>query len=128
MLDGIGLTILCVSRPSAAQVTRNLILERAGYRVLATDDPREAERIFSGGGINAVVFGETMKAQQGIELGTTFKRTNPSVPIVFLYKMNGFRVPPGIADDQVEFLGAPSLLLQALDRVLGRAGAEQAEE
>jgi DNA-binding NtrC family response regulator len=127
MLDGIGLTILCVSRPSAAQVTRNLILERAGYRVLATDDPREAERIFSGGGVNAVVFGET-KAQQGIELGASFKRMNPSIPIVFLYKMNGFRVPPAIADDQVEFLGAPGLLLQALDRVLGRAGAEPAEE
>ena len=33
--------------------------------------------------------------------------------------MNGFRVPPGIADEQVESLGGPKLLLQALGRLLG---------
>ncbi|HST77194.1 MAG TPA: hypothetical protein VLN58_01760 [Verrucomicrobiae bacterium] len=114
-----GLTILCVSRASAAQVTRNLVLEQAGYRVLATEDPSEAERIFSDGGVHAVVFGETIQAQQRIELGASFKRLNSSVPIVFLYCMNGFRVPPGIADEQVESLGGPKILLQALGRVLG---------
>lgn len=114
-----GLTILCVSQASAAQVTRNLVLEQAGYRVLATEDPGEAERIFTNGGIHAVVFGETIQGQQRIELGASFKQKNPSVPIVFLYRMNGFRVPPGIADEQVESLGGPRLLLQALDRVLG---------
>lgn len=114
-----GLTILCVSRASAAQVTRNLVLEQAGYRVLATEDPSEAERIFSDGGVHAVVLGETIQAQQRIELGASFKRLNSSVPIVFLYCMNGFRVPPGIADEQVESLGGPKILLQALGRVLG---------
>lgn len=128
MIDDIGLTILCVSRASAAQVTRNLVLEQAGYRVLATDNPHEAERIFSDGAINAVILGETVKAQQGIELGARFKRIKPSVPIVVLYTMNGFRVPPGIADEQVEFLGGPRLLLQALDRVLGRAEMAQADD
>jgi DNA-binding NtrC family response regulator len=128
MMDRMGLTILCVSRASAAQLTRNLILERAGYRVLATDDPREAERIFSAGEVNAVIFGETLKTQQGLELGASFKRINPSVPIVFLYKMNGFRVPPGIADEQVEFLGGPRLLLQALERVLGGTSGTDAED
>jgi DNA-binding NtrC family response regulator len=121
-----GLTILCVSQTSAAQLTRNLVLEQAGYRVLATDDPGEAERIFSHDAISAVVFGESLNDQ--IELGTNFKRINPSVPIVFLYKMNGFRVPPGIADEQVEFLGGPRLLLQALDRVLGKADATQSDD
>lgn len=114
-----GLTILCVSRASAAQVTRNLVLEQAGYRVLATEDPSEAERIFTDGGVHAVVFGETIQSQQRIELGASFKRLNSSVPIVFLYCMNGFRVPPGIADEQVESLGGPKILLQALGRVLG---------
>lgn len=128
MIDNIGLTILCVSRASAAQVTRNLVLEQAGYRVLATDNPREAERIFSDGTIDAVIVGETVKAQQGLELGARFKGIKPSVPIVVLYTMNGFRVPPGIADEQVEFLGGPRLLLQALDRVLGRAEMAQADE
>jgi DNA-binding NtrC family response regulator len=123
-----GLTILCVSRASAAQVTRNLVLEQAGYRVLATEDPEEAERIFSDGGVSAVILGETIQAQQRIELGTSFKRIKPSVPIVFLYRMNGFRVPPGIADEQVESLGGPKLLLQALGRVLGNGSCVDEDE
>lgn len=113
-----GLTILCISRISPAQITRNLVLEQAGYRVLATDDAGQAERLFRDGHISAVVFGETMRADDRIELGTSFKRIKPAVPILFLYKMNGFRVPPGIADEQVEFLGGPKLLLQALNRLL----------
>jgi DNA-binding NtrC family response regulator len=116
-----GLTILCVSRISTAQVTRNLVLEQAGYRVLATEDPEEAERLFAASEINAVIFGETMRAQQRIELGTSFKRMKPAVPLVFLYKMNGHPVPPAIADEQVEYLDGPRPLLQALDRVLGRS-------
>jgi DNA-binding NtrC family response regulator len=115
-----GLTILCVSQASTAQLTRNLVLEQAGYRVLATENADEAQRLFSACEINAVVFGETIRAQERIELGTSFKRLNPSVPIVFLYKMNGHRVPPGIADEQVEYLDGPKPLLQALDRVLGK--------
>jgi hypothetical protein len=127
-LKDMGLTILCVSRASAAQVTRNLVLEQAGYRVLATEDPQEAERIFSDGGISAVILGETIQAQQRIELGASFKRIKPSVPIVLLYRMNGFRVPPGIADEQVESLGGPKLLLQALGRVLGDGSCADEDE
>jgi hypothetical protein len=127
-LKDMGLTILCVSRASAAQVTRNLVLEQAGYRVLATEDPQEAERIFSDGGISAVILGETIQAQQRIELGASFKRIKPSVPIVLLYRMNGFRVPSGIADEQVESLGGPKLLLQALGRVLGDGSCVDEDE
>ena len=128
-----GLTILCVSQSSTAQVTRNLILEQAGYRVLATEDPHEAVRLFAGSLVDAVVFGETMRAQERIELGTSFKRLKPSVPIVFLYKMSGQRVPPGIADEQVEYLAGPRPLLKAIERVLckdgtGRDGAAQDDE
>ena len=123
-----GLTILCVSQASAAQVTRNLVLEQAGYRVVATDDPAEAERIFCGDEISAVVFGETVLAQQRIELGAHFKSIKPCVPIVFLYRMNGFRLPAGIADEQVEYLGGPRVLLQALNRVLGNGAGESAQD
>ena len=123
-----GLTILCVSQASAAQVTRNLVLEQAGYRVVATDDPAQAERIFCGDEISAVVFGETVLAQQRIELGANFKRIKPRVPIVFLYRMNGFRMPAGIADEQVEYLGGPRVLLQALNRVLGNGTGESAQD
>lgn len=123
-----GLTILCVSQSSAAQITRNLVLEQAGYRVIATDDPAAAERMFYDIEISAVVFGETVKAQQRIELGTAFKRVKPGVPIIFLYRMSDFRVPAEIADEQVEFLRGPRLLLQALDRVLGNGTGDQPED
>jgi len=123
-----GLTILCISRISPAQITRNLVLEQAGYRVLATDDAAHAEKLFRDDLISAVIFGETMRADDRIELGTAFKQMKPSVPILFLYKMNGFRVPPGIADEQVEFLGGPKLLLQALNRLLGDGKNQRDDE
>jgi len=123
-----GLTILCISQVSSAQVTRNLVLEQAGYQVVATDDAGQAERIFRDDHISAVIFGETMRADERIELGKAFKQLKPSVPIVFLYKMNGFRVPPGIADEQVEFLSGPKLLLHALARVLGHGQKQGGDE
>ena len=117
-----GWTVLCVSKISTAQVTRNMILERAGYKVIAIANPDEAERIFASSAIDAVVFGDSIQADQRNELARTFKRLNAAVPIVALSKTSGSQVPAGIVDEQLESLGDPQLLLEALKRVLGRDG------
>lgn len=115
-----GWTVLCVSKISPAQVTRNMILERAGYRVVATDDPVEAVRIFTASPVNAVVFGDSIQGEQRFELARTFKRLNRAVPIVVLSKSSGSQLPAGLVDEQLESLGDPQLLLEALKRVLSR--------
>ena len=40
-----GWTVLCVSKISPAQVTRNIILELAGYKVIAIANVEEADRL-----------------------------------------------------------------------------------
>ena len=117
-----GWTVLCVSKISPAQITRNMILERAGYQVVAIDDPDEAVRIFKTSAVSAVVFGDSINGEQRFQLARTFKSLNRAIPIVALSKTSGSQVPTGLVDQQLESLGDPHLLLQALRRVLSRDG------
>lgn len=121
-----GWTVLCVSKISPAQVTRNMILERAGYKVIAIANPDEAASAFAASAIDAVVFGDSIQADQRTELARTFKRLNPAVPIIALSKTSGSQVPAGIVDEQLESLGDPQLLLEALKRMLARDGNGEA--
>jgi CheY-like chemotaxis protein len=114
-----------VSKSSPAQVTRNLILERAGYRVLSTSDPAQAVLIFTTAVVHAVVFGDSLPIDQRLELAQTFKRLNSSVPIVALSMTSGTQVPGSLVDEQLESLGDPRLLLEALLRVLPMNGNRQ---
>lgn len=117
-----GWTVLCVSKISPAQVTRNMILDRAGYQIVAIDDPDEAVRIFKTSVVNAVVFGDSVNGDQRFQLARTFKSLNRSVPIVALSKTSGSQIPAGLIDQQLESLGDPHLLLEALKRLLSRDG------
>ncbi len=115
-----GLTILCVSKYSPAQVTRNMILERAGYNIVSVVDPAEAVQIFAESAVNAVVFGDSIPSEQRLELALKFKGLNKAVPIVALSNSSGSQFASGIVDEQLESLGDPHLLLEALQRVLTR--------
>ena len=120
-----GLTILCVSKYSPAQLTRNMILERAGYHVISVIDSAEAARIFSESGVNAVVIGDSIPFTQRLELALKFKNLKKSVPLVALSNSSGSQLPSGIVDEQLESLGDPHLLLETLQRVLARDGNGQ---
>ena len=122
-----GWTVLCVSKISPAQITRNMILERAGYQVVAIDDPDEAVRIFKASVVDAVVFGDSINGEQRFQLARKFKSLNRAVPIVALSKTSGSQVPTGLVDQQLESLGDPHLLLEALRRVLSRDGDGSAQ-
>jgi len=117
-----GWTVLCVSKISPAQITRNMILERAGYQILAIDDPDEAVRIFKTSVAHAVVFGDSVNGDQRFQLARTFKALNRDIRIVALSKTSASQLPAGLIDQQLESLGDPHLLLEALQRVLSRDG------
>jgi DNA-binding NtrC family response regulator len=112
-----------VSKASSAQVTRDLILERAGYLVVSVTCPAEATRFFLCSVVHAVVFGDFLQAEERLELARAFKQLNPSVPIVALSRTSGTQIPGGLMDEQLESLGNPRLLLDALLRLLPRDGA-----
>ena len=117
-------TLLCVSKASSAQITRNLILERAGYRVVAAGNPTEAASLFTDSVVHAVVLGDSLHTDQRLELARVFKQLNPSVPIVALSKTSGTQIPAYLVDEQLESLGDPRLLLEALVRLLPSDGNE----
>jgi DNA-binding NtrC family response regulator len=104
-----------------------MILERAGYQVVAIDDPDEAVRIFNTSAVDAVVFGDSINGEQRFQLARTFKSLNRSVPIVALSKASGSQIPAGHVDQQLESLGDPHLLLEALSRVLPQDGDGSAQ-
>jgi DNA-binding response OmpR family regulator len=104
-----------------------MILERAGYRVVAIDDLDEAVRIFKTSQVSAVVFGDSINGEQRFQLARTFKSLDRSVPIVALSKTSGSHFPAGLVDQHLESLGDPHLLLEALKRVLARDGNGSAQ-
>jgi DNA-binding response OmpR family regulator len=120
-------TVLCVSKISPAQITRNMILERAGYQIIAIDDPDEAVRVFKTSVVDAVVFGDSINGEQRFQLARTFKGLNRAVPIIALSKTSGSLSPTGLIDQHLESLGDPHLLLEALKRVLSRDGDGSAQ-
>lgn len=122
-----GWTVLCVSKISPAQITRNMILERAGYRIVAIDDPNEAVRIFKTSVVDAVVIGDSMNGELRFQLARTFKTLNSAVPIVALSNTSGSQLPAGLVDQQLESLGDPRLLLEALKHALSQDGKSSAK-
>jgi DNA-binding response OmpR family regulator len=104
-----------------------MILERAGYQIVAIDDPDEAVRIFKTSAVDAVVFGDSINGEQRFQLARTFKDLNRAVPIVALSKTSGSRSPVGLVDQHLESLGDPHLLLEALKRALSRDGDGSAQ-
>jgi CheY-like chemotaxis protein len=105
-----------------------MILERDGYTVISTTNPDAAVRIFTGSEIDAVVFGDSIPADQRLALALKFKSLNHSVPIVALSNSSGSQLASGIVDEQLESLGDPHLLLEALKRVLARSGNGPVED
>ena len=73
----------------------------------------------------------SIHADHRIELAATFRKLHPSAPIVALSKSSGSQFPSGMVDEQLESLGDPQLLLEALKCVLagdGPAGHRPAVE
>jgi DNA-binding response OmpR family regulator len=122
-----GWTVLCVSKISPAQITRNMILERAGYQIIAIDDPNEAVRIFKTSAVDAVVFGDSISGDQRSQLAQTFKSLKRSVPIIALSKTSASQFTRGLIDQHLESLGDPRLFLEALQRLLSRDGDGSAQ-
>jgi len=121
-------TILSISLNSATQITRNLILERAGYQVIAAGDLNEAVRLFEQTNVDAVVLADSVKAEHREQLGATLKHLKPAIPIVMFCNMSDSRTVRKIADEHVEPYESPQCLLDALARVLKRDQRDQQED
>lgn len=82
-----ALTILCIDDETAGLLTRKLLLESAGYRVLEARSGIEGIRLFQSEKVDAVILDYWMSGMKGTQVASELKRINPSVPIIVLSGM-----------------------------------------
>ena len=79
-----GVTLLCVDDEEAALLTRKLLLESAGYRVLEARSGSEGIEVFQSDKIDLVILDYWMSGMKGTTVAAEMKRIQPSVPIIVL--------------------------------------------
>jgi PAS domain S-box-containing protein len=79
-----GATILCVDDEESALLTRRLLLESAGHRVLEARSGLESIDIFREQKVDLVILDYWMSGMKGTGVAAEMKRIHPSVPIIML--------------------------------------------
>jgi PAS domain S-box-containing protein len=81
-------TILCIDDEAVGQLTRRLLLESAGYRVVEAHTGEDGLRAFRSAKIDAVVLDYWMSGIKGTTVASELKRLDPEMPIVMLSGMS----------------------------------------
>jgi PAS domain S-box-containing protein len=81
-------TILCVDDETVGQLTRRLLFESAGYRVVEAHTGEDGLRAFRSSKIDAVVLDYWMSGIKGTAVASELKRLDPEIPIVMLSGMS----------------------------------------
>ncbi len=76
--------ILCVDDETVGLKVRQLLLERAGYKVLTALDGPAGIAIFEREPVEGVVLDYSMPGMTGGEVAANFRRMKPHVPILML--------------------------------------------
>lgn len=111
--------ILCVDDELVGLKVRKLLLERAGYRVLAAPDGARGLNLFENEPVEAVILDYSMPGMHGGEVAARMRQLKPQVPILLLSAYVGL---PGEVTSLVDLYmtkgeGAP-ILLQKLESLL----------
>ena len=80
-------TILCLERAGAQREERAAVLKAAGYKVILTDDAREALRIFISQEVAAVLMDLRLGNGKKTSLRSEMNSIRPHVPIIALRPM-----------------------------------------
>ncbi len=88
--------VLCIDDEISGLAIRKLLLEEAGYEVLACLDGETGLRLFSTRPVHLVVIDYAMPGLNGAEVAKTMRCVKPRVPIVML---SGYVEPPEDAKD-----------------------------
>jgi len=80
-------TILCIDDEAAGLLTRKLLLESAGHRVIEARSGADGIRLFQSEKVDAVILDYWMSGMKGTAVASELKRINPGVPIIVLSGM-----------------------------------------
>lgn len=113
-------TILCLDDETVPLQLRRLVLESAGYRVLAATEVEQAMELFRDNHVDLVISDHLLKGANGSEVAREMKRLKPDVPIMLL---SGLTEAPADADAVDSFVSKgqnPADLLQRIALMLKR--------
>jgi PAS domain S-box-containing protein len=77
-------TVLCIDDDPTGLMTRRLLLESAGYRVIEARSGSEGIDLFRAAKVDAVILDYWMSEMKGTVVALELKRIDPTVPIIVL--------------------------------------------
>jgi DNA-binding response OmpR family regulator len=78
--------ILSTSRDATVLRTRNLVLQSAGYEVVAALDSEQFMRLLEGQSFDLVVLGDSIEVDERINLARKARASKPDVPLIIFFK------------------------------------------
>ena len=83
-MDNPSPLILCVDDEAVGLRVRQILLERAGYKVLTAIDGASGLELFTAHPVDVVVLDYAMPGMHGGQVAQKMRQTKPSVPILLL--------------------------------------------
>ena len=117
-----NITILVVDDEKIPRMLRCLVLQKAGYRIVAADSGKEALRLLANGGIDLVLSDQMMPGMTGTELTRAIKTTSPDMPVILISGVNEVPTDASWADRFISKVGGPELLFKTVDEILAAYG------
>ena len=106
-------SILTISRDRLLQKTRTIILQRAGYKVSAALNDKDAVGFVEGPNtISLVLMCHSVPEASRISLVTRIKELKPKLPILMLY--NGYDPTDAKVDGSLHSLETPDAMLDMI--------------
>ena len=113
--------IFCVDDEENQLAVRKLVLEQAGYSVLAASSGQQALALLAGHPIDLVLSDHLMPGLTGTELARQIKARSPKLPVILLSAVNEEPAGAAYADLFMSKLEGPVAMCQNISAVLARS-------
>ena len=113
--------ILCVDDEENQLAVRKLVLEQAGYSVLAAGSGQQALALLAAHPIDLVLSDHLMPGLTGTELARQIKAGNPGLPVILISAVNEIPADAAYADLFMSKLDGPQAMCQNISAILARS-------
>jgi CheY-like chemotaxis protein len=113
--------ILCVDDEENQLAVRKLVLEQAGYLVLAAGSGQQALDLLASHPIDLVLSDHLMPGLTGTELARQIKAQDPDLPVILISAVNEIPADAGYADLFMSKLDGPQAMCQNIAAMLARS-------
>jgi CheY-like chemotaxis protein len=113
--------ILCVDDEENQLAVRKLVLEQAGYSVLAASSGQQALELLAGHPIDLVLSDHLMPGLTGTELARQIKAQDPDLPVILISAVNEIPADAAYADLFMSKLDGPQAMCQNIAAMLARS-------